>query len=105
MKIKSLMLLLVVLGMLLLALPVSAQTAHSCGSVNGLAVVFDRVDAGGYAPRAQGGTNAVFDCIVNRDPNFISQRFPSAWQAFNYWLTLYGLELGVVPLPLPAPSR
>lgn len=83
--------------------PVFAQPAHSCGSI--LSVVYAHVDNMGYAPRAMPGSENVFNCIAARDPQFNDRRFQSAWEALNYWYILYGQELGVTLLPLPAPTN
>lgn len=83
---------------------VSAQPPHICGVNFNFAVVYDRVDNQGYAPRSLLGSETVFNCIADFDPGFAQQRFPSSWQALNYWFTLVSQELGVVLQPLPAPS-
>lgn len=85
--------------------PVAAQAPHACGTTYNFSVIFDRVDAAGYAPRFKEGNQPQFDCISARDPQFAVQRFPSTWQALDYWFTLYGQELGVNLQPLPAPSN
>lgn len=84
--------------------PAYAQPAHACGDAVGLSVIFDLVDAGGYAPRMKAGSQAQFDCIAHRDPFFDSQRFRSSWEAANHWLGLLGQELGQPVGTLPAPS-
>ena len=57
--------------------------------------IYDRVDAGGYAPRLKEGSQVQFDCIAARDAYFNSQRFNNSVAALNYWLGLFGQELGV----------
>lgn len=89
------------LFMLVLAMPVMAQPARACGLVTSMAVMYDLVDASGYAPRMKEGSQAQFDCIAARDPNFSSQRFTSPIKAMNYWLFLLGQEWGVNMLLLP----
>jgi hypothetical protein len=77
---------------------VNAQPPHSCGGNFALTVVYPKIDAGGYAPRAAAGYEAVFDCLSARDPNFASQRFANVTDALNYFLTvLYAPEFGVSP--------
>lgn len=98
MKIKML----AALVMLMVVMPVSAQPAHTCGIV--AEVVNGRVDNNGYAPRAAIGSEAAFNCVVARDGSFLQRRFPTAWEAANYWFVLYSQELGVNLQPLPAPS-
>ena len=88
----------------LVAQPVGAQPAHSCGDMNGFSVVFATVDNLGIAPKAMPGSEARFNCIAERDPSFNSQRFDASWQAFNYWQILYSQELGATVQPLPAPT-
>jgi len=99
MKIKFTVLFVIVL--MLVAMPVGAQPPHACGTITSLSVIFDRVDAGGYAPRMKEGSQAQFDCIAARDPYFNSQRFDRSDKALNYWFGLFGQELGVTLLPLP----
>lgn len=72
-----------------------AQPPHSCGTITSLSVMFDRVDAAGYAPRFKEGNQTQFDCIAARDTYFNSQRFNNSASALNYWLGLFGQELGV----------
>lgn len=85
----------------LIAFPVDAQPAHACGAITSLSVIYDRVDAAGFAPRLKVGGQQQFDCIVGHDPNFSVQRFRTTAEAMNYWLGLLGQELGVNMLPLP----
>lgn len=102
MKIKfTLAILLVFMTNVMLA---GAQPPHSCGTISSLSVAYDR-DPAGFMPRFKEGSQAQFDCIARRDSNFSNQRFPSGWQALNYWFTLYGQELGVALQPLPAPNH
>lgn len=100
-------LVLLVLSLLLTALvmvtPVNAQPAHTCGIV--AEVVNGRVDNNGYAPRAAIGSEAQFNCVVGRDANFLQRRFPTSWEAANYFFVLYGQELGVSLQPIPAPTN
>lgn len=84
---------------------VAAQPAHSCGTVSNLSVVYPMVDNLGMAPRPMPGSEAQFNCIAARDPNFQGQRFDAAYKALNYWFILYGQELGVNLQPLPAPTN
>lgn len=93
----------ITLIILFTAFTVSAQPAHTCGIVP--SVVNGRVDNNGYAPRAAVGSEAVFNCVVARDASFLQRRFPSSWEAANYWFVLYGQELGVNLAPLPAPTN
>ncbi len=74
---------------------------HSCGLIVSLSVVHQRVSSDGYAPRMSAGSQSQFDCIAAHDPNFASQRFSSAVQSGNYWLSLLSAELGVTLIPLP----
>ncbi len=68
-------------------------------------VTYIKVDDQGYAPRFGGeGSESQFNCVASNDTDFWSKRFPSAWEALNYWFTLYGQELGVTLQPLPAPT-
>lgn len=84
--------------------PVMAQPPHSCGLLS-LTVIYPTVDNMGIAPRPAPGSEAVFTCIAAHDPAFDSQRFSSAWQAANYWLTLMGQELGQPVIVLPPPTN
>jgi len=99
MKIKLLVLMMVVLLLMALVMPAAAQ---GCSAV-GLTVTYQRVDAAGYAPRLSSGSQAQFDCISGRDPNFASARQPSAWESLNYWFSLVnpatGSALGFLPVP------
>jgi hypothetical protein len=103
MKIKLLVLFIAILIGLLGVMVVAAQPAHSCGTIFNLSVTYDR-DAAGYHPVMSSGSQAQFDCIAGRDPNFSNQRFESAVKAANYWFGLLGQEMGVNMLVLPAPS-
>jgi hypothetical protein len=98
-KMLAALVLLVLLGIM----PVAAQPAHTCGIVP--EVVYGRVDANGYAPRAAIGSEAQFNCVVGRDANFLQRRFPTSWEAANYFFVLYGQELGVSLQPIPAPTN
>jgi hypothetical protein len=82
---------------------VMAQPAHTCGIV--AEVVNGRVDNNGYAPRAAIGSEAQFNCVVGRDASFLQRRFPTSWEAANYFFVLYGQELGVSLQPIPAPTN
>lgn len=85
--------------MLVQLVPVAAQ---GCSAV-GLTVNYSKVDDRGYAPRLVSGSQAHFDCIAGRDPNFNDVRLPSAWEAMNYWFGLVnpatGSTLGFLPVP------
>lgn len=96
-------LVIVIAVILLSAFTVSAQPPHTCGIVS--SVVNGRVDNNGYAPRAAVGSEQSFNCVVARDASFLQRRFPSSWEAANYWFVLYGQELGVNLSPLPAPTN
>lgn len=98
-KMLAALVLLVLLGIM----PVAAQPAHTCGIV--ASVVNGRVDNNGYAPRAAIGSETQFNCVVGRDANFLQRRFPTSWEAANYWFVLYGQELGVSLQPIPAPTN
>lgn len=100
MKIKSLFVLISLIIMLALIVPAGAQ---SCSTV-GLSVTYQKIDAGGYAPRIGNGAQAQFDCIAGRDPNFASRRFNSSWEALNYWFSLVSPSTGLYLQPLPAPT-
>lgn len=95
----------VVLFMLLMVLASSGAgnflPPHSCGLIVSLSVVHQRVGSDGYAPRMSEGSQSQFDCIAAHDPNFASQRFSSAVESGNYWLSLLSAELGVTLIPLP----
>jgi hypothetical protein len=54
--------------------------------------------------RAAIGSEAQFNCVVGRDASFLQRRFPTSWEAANYWYVLYSQELGVSLQPIPAPS-
>lgn len=81
--------------------PVSAQPPHACGALGAMTIIYDRVDAGGFAPRFKAGSEQQFDCIAARDTNFDVQRFRTSVDAANYWLSLLGQELGVPLQPIP----
>ncbi len=85
-------------------MPVAAQPPGSCGTISNLSVVFATVDNMGIAPRPMPGSEAQFNCIAQRDPNFQAFRTDSSWKAANYWFILYSQELGVTVQPLPAPT-
>lgn len=95
----------------LLILGISVVSANpqnqfsSCGNLNGLSVVYPKVDNMGYAPRPMPGSENVFNCIAAQDANFNDRRLPTVWQAFNYWAGLYGQVLGQPLLQLPAPLQ
>jgi hypothetical protein len=104
MKIKLVALLIAVCIGLAALQPVAARLPNdNCDRIT-LSVVYPQVDNLGFAPRFNCGDQAQFNRIAARDPNFQAQRFPSAWQALNYWYILYGQELGVNLQPLPAPA-
>lgn len=87
------------IGLMVFA-PVGAQPPHACGTISSMSVTYDR-DAAGFMPRMKEGSQAQFDCIAARDPNFSVQRFASPIKAMNYWLFLLGQEWGVNMLLLP----
>jgi len=60
MKIKfSFLLVALLLAIMTNLMPAMAQPPHACGVITSLSVIFDRVDAGGYAPRMKEGSSAV----------------------------------------------
>lgn len=90
--------LVILLAMFTCLQSVNAQPPHSCGGNFALSVVYPKIDAGGYAPRAAAGYEAIFDCLSDRDPQFASRRFANVTDALNYFLTvLYAPEFGVSP--------
>lgn len=93
-----------VLVLMLVAMPVGAQPAHpKCA---GGTIVFIKISDKGYAPRPEtAGSQNAFDCIKAYDSTFDDQYFPTAWQAYNYWLGLVSQDWGVYLLPLPAPTN
>lgn len=98
MKIKGFGILFVVMFGLLGGVFAMPAKQVSDGGCPNLEIHYPKIDDQGYAPRFVCGDQARFDAIAGRDPNFYAMRFPTNWQALNYWMGLQGMS------PLPPPT-
>lgn len=88
------------IGILLLQ-AVWIQPPFNCTGVYAFPVVYPQVDNYGFAPRPIVGTENLFNCVADNDPDFSNRRFPDVPQAQDYWFKLVLQELNIIQHPKP----
>jgi len=86
----------------MLLVTISIQPPFACTGDYMFPVAYPMIDGEGIAPRAAVGSENLFNCIADNDPDFESQRFPDESQAQTYWFNLVLQELDILPPSPPS---